>query len=254
MLKSFRIGRRLNRGSRYARKGQVLSIDIEEGVVEAEVQGSRPDPYRVEIRVSTLPEEAWQKVADVLAGQAYYAATLLSGRMPENIEDVFEEAEEPLFPQTGDDLRTDCSCPDWSNPCKHIAAVYYLLGEEFDRDPFLLFRLRGMSREEFMKLVADRGGHPARSGDPSPGPEAQEMDPEPLPLDPEDFWGEDGTGRDVGQAYTPSVQAALPRGLGKFPLWRGTEKLEDALEDIYKAASPTGMRAFLAETGDEDEQ
>jgi len=63
-----------------------------------------------------------------------------------------------LFPQKQRDLKTNCSCPDWSNPCKHIAAVYYLLGEEFDRDPFLIFRLRGIAREDFVKLLSKAGG------------------------------------------------------------------------------------------------
>jgi len=70
--------------------------------------------------------------------------------MPDNIEEVFREQKVSLFPEKLKDLQTDCSCPDWSNPCKHIAAVYYLLGEEFDRDPFLIFKLRGLDRDELV--------------------------------------------------------------------------------------------------------
>jgi len=106
--------------------------------------------------------------------------------------------------------------------------------------------------ETFIELVADKDGQPAGSGNPSPPPDAMETTPEPLRQAPDAFWGEDSHGRDLGEAFKPSAQAALPRGLGKFPLWRGTEKLQDALEDIYKAASPAGMQAFLGETGDEN--
>ena len=140
VLESFDIGARLSRGRSYARRGQVLSIDIDKGTVKAEVQGSRPRPYRVNVAVKTLVSEEWSKLADVLATRAIFSAKLLAGAMPENIEEAFKDVGLSLFPNKGSDLETDCSCPDWSNPCKHVAAVYYLLGEEFDRDPFLILK------------------------------------------------------------------------------------------------------------------
>ena len=78
--------------------------------------------------------------------------------MPQDIEQAFADSGLSLFPAKMKDLETDCSCPDWSNPCKHIAAVYYLLGEEFDRDPFLIFKLRGMEREGLVGLLKSAGG------------------------------------------------------------------------------------------------
>ena len=144
VLESFDIGARLGRGRSYARGGQVLSIDIAKGKVKARVQGSRPKPYDITIDVKALSPAEWKKLVGVLAGQALFAAKLLAGEMPQDIEQVFQEAGLSLFPSKLRDLTTDCSCPDWSNPCKHIAAVYYLLGEEFDRDPFLLFKLRAV--------------------------------------------------------------------------------------------------------------
>ena len=137
---------RLTRGRSYARSGQVLNLDITPGRVDSRVQGSRPQPYKVRIEIEPLTEKEWNKVADAMAAQAVFAAKLLAGEMPQNIEEAFAAAKVSLFPEREDDLDTDCSCPDWANPCKHIAAVYYLLGEEFDRDPFLIFKLRGMSR------------------------------------------------------------------------------------------------------------
>ena len=134
-LEQFRIGARLSRGRSYARRGQVISIDIRNGTVEAQVQGSRKRPYDVEISVRTIGQADWERLRQALAEQPVIAASLLAGRMPENIEDTFKAVGLSMFPERGDDLETDCSCPDWSNPCKHIAAVYLLLGEEFDRDP-----------------------------------------------------------------------------------------------------------------------
>src|SRR5205809_401054 len=80
-----------------------------------------------------------------------------AGEMPQDIERAFTGAGLSLFPESGREIATACSCPDWSNPCKHVAAVYYLLGEAFDRDPFLIFRLRGMDRDEFTSVLFESG-------------------------------------------------------------------------------------------------
>ena len=150
VLESFKLGARLARGRTYARGGQVLAIEVGKGAVTAQVQGSRPRPYDVTIRMKTLGDGQWEQVLRVLSGKALFVAKLLAGEMPQDIEEVFRQAKVSLFPEKRGDLRTDCSCPDDANPCKHIAAVYYLLGEEFDRDPFLLFRLRGLGRDELL--------------------------------------------------------------------------------------------------------
>lgn len=156
MLESFGWANRLQRGRSYARGGNVLDIDIQPGMVKAEVQGSRPRPYRVTIRVQPLSDKEWDRVISAMAGKAIFAARLLAGEMPEDIEEAFASSRVSLFPESSGDITTSCSCPDWANPCKHVAAVYYLLGERFDGDPFLLFRLRGRSREELMEALRQR--------------------------------------------------------------------------------------------------
>jgi uncharacterized Zn finger protein len=88
-----------------------------------------------------------------MAYKAVFSASLLSGEMPQIIEEAFSDCGISLFPKKGADLETDCSRPDWSNPCKHIAVVYYLLAEQFDRDPFLIFKLRGKSNEEIVEAL-----------------------------------------------------------------------------------------------------
>jgi uncharacterized Zn finger protein len=155
---------RLSRGRSYARSGQVTRLDVGAGGVDARVQGSRPTPYRVAIRFRRLTEAEWAAVADAMAAEALYGARLLSGEMPERIEDAFRAAGVTLFPADESDLETDCTCPDWANPCKHVAAVFYLLGERFDADPFLMFVLRGRTQAQIVEALRARrtGGAVAR--------------------------------------------------------------------------------------------
>jgi uncharacterized Zn finger protein len=247
VLENFDIGARLNRGRSYARKGQVMNVEISKGAVKAKVQGSSSRPYQITIRIKALAERDWKKLARALSCEAVFAAKLLAGEMPQEIEQVFTRAGLSLFPAKLRDLETDCSCPDWSNPCKHIAAVYYLLGEEFDRDPFLVFRLRGMSREELIELL-DATGAGAVHATPAPHarPEAAEASREPLAADAETFWRGGDLHADLfGEVTPPPVSAALPRRLGGFPFWRGTERFLEALEPIYARASARGLDVFL---------
>ena len=240
-LEQFSIGARLSRGRSYARRGQVLSIDVQNGVVEAQVQGSRKRPYDVEISVRTIEAGDWERLRQALAEQPVIAASLLAGRMPENIEDTFKAVGLSMFPEKGDDLETDCSCPDWSNPCKHIAAVYLLLGEEFDRDPFLIFRMRGMDREDLL------GEEFRQSAQTIEGPP---LAPEPLPEDPDVFWANplpELAGVDLGTATVPDMHAALPQQLGRFPFWQGELELIPALRGIYAKASQGALDVYLGQ-------
>jgi len=257
VLESFNIGARLGRGRSYARQGQVTAITIDKGRITAAVQGSRPKPYDVTITVKGIATSGWKKLIQAISGQALFAANLLAGQMPQDIEDAFKAVGLSLFPKQLKDLHTDCSCPDWSNPCKHIAAVYYLLGEEFDRDPFLLFKLRGLSREELVRLLGDHS-HPkkkknGKSRIESAGLMEQEQKepsppPEPLTVDPAAFWGDSVVSEGhLGDVQLPPVTASLPKRLGHFPFWRGEERFLDAIEPIYAAASPLGMDVFLGE-------
>jgi uncharacterized Zn finger protein len=152
-------GGRLTRGRTYARQGQVIDLEIGPGQVDAQVQGSRKAPYRVRIAMPVASGAQWARIVDVLGAQAGYAARLLAGELPHEIEEVFVEAGVVLFPSPASRLATDCTCPDWANPCKHVAAVCYLVAEAFDSDPFLLLTFRGRAREGLLvELRARRGG------------------------------------------------------------------------------------------------
>ena len=150
VLESFGLTGRLARGRNYARRGQVLGFEISTGYVTAQVQGSRPKPYRVRIQVTPLTTPQWRQVGQALAGQALFRAKLLAGEMPREIEEVFADCGTPLFPRSARDLDMSCSCPDWGVPCKHLAAVCYVLAEAFDIDPFGILAWRGRDREELL--------------------------------------------------------------------------------------------------------
>jgi len=251
VLESFNIGSRLGRGRSYARRGQVISIAIDKGVVKARVQGSRPKPYGVTIRVKTLSGANWNKLARMLSHQAIFAAKLLAGEMPQDIEVAFEDAGLSLFPEKRKELDTECSCPDWSNPCKHIAAVYYLLGEEFDRDPFLILKLRGMNREEIVSLLGGTSRKTTsrytrgKSAISKTGEEVSLL-LEPLVSDVSAFWDGSSLSDDLfAEVQIPPMTAALPKRLGSFPFWRGEQRFLDAIDPIYIQASSRGMDLFL---------
>jgi len=158
VLESFGMGGRLERGRNYARTGQVMSLSLSTSMVVALVMGSRSTPYRARIGVKKFSDADWRRIERALADQAIFAAKLLAGEMPPEIEGVFTELGLTLFPETLRELSMDCSCPDWEVPCKHLAATCYLLAESFDTDPFEILAWRGRGREDLLdNLRALRG-------------------------------------------------------------------------------------------------
>jgi uncharacterized Zn finger protein len=166
VLESFGLSTRLSRGRNYARSGQVLSLSIGTGHVTAKVQGSRVKPYSVKLTVDPLTTRQWRRVEEALAARAIFRARLLAGEMPAEIEEVFADCGTPLFPHSPRDLEMTCSCPDWEVPCKHLAAVCYVLAEAFDDDPFAMLAWRGKGRDDLLAALrrlagggrADEGG------------------------------------------------------------------------------------------------
>jgi uncharacterized Zn finger protein len=217
----------------------VLSIDVSAGKVRAQVQGSRPTPYSVTIELRPLEDAQWQRVIDALAEQAIFAAQLLAGEMPQDVEQVFDAARAPLFPRSARDIRTDCSCPDSANPCKHIAAVHYLLGERFDEDPFLLFELRGRTRDQVVEALR------ARRADSAGGSDSKESHHiEPVPSLAEQLSGFYQAGAELEsldvQIAAPEIEAALLRRLGPAPAGG-----DDALRAIYRRVSERAIERVV---------
>jgi uncharacterized Zn finger protein len=231
VLETLNLGGRLQRARTYARKGQVLNVDIAPGAVRAEVQGSQPKPYRISIGVQTFGEAERKRLSTELAQSPYFLAKLMTGAMPQDIETLFAAARVSLFPARASELHTDCSCPDWSNPCKHIAAVYYLLGEEFDRDPFLIFRLRGL---DLSALLAGLATVAVDDEVPVAVDEAPALALGATP--PEGFWEGSRPEVDLAVSAVGETHAPLLLRLGNLPFWRGEEPLREALEPAYAVA------------------
>jgi uncharacterized Zn finger protein len=171
VLEDIGLGSRLARGRTYARKGQIISMEVAAGSVTALVQGSRSRPYRVRIGIAAFGKSEWAQAESALADSAWYAAQLLAGEMPPDIEDLFTGLGLPLFPATARELSLDCTCPDSAVPCKHVAATFYLLAEAFDDDPFAILAWRGRERDELLANLhaARTDGPPAADRDERPG-------------------------------------------------------------------------------------
>jgi uncharacterized Zn finger protein len=142
---------RLPRGRTYARHDRVSSLEVRVGEVTADVQGRRRTPYRVRLRVRQFTATEWSAVIDAIASRSGHAAALFDGELLPEIVDDAAAAGVELFPGAGE-LVPSCSCPDWADPCKHAAAVCYLVAQALDEDPFGLFHLRGRPRD---RLLAD---------------------------------------------------------------------------------------------------
>jgi uncharacterized Zn finger protein len=150
LLDSYRFKKRLERARNYARQGNVLSIEFKGAKVLAKVQGSEVEPYTVSLSLDSFSDEEWGYIIETMSKRALFSAKLLAGEMPQNIEEVFTANGLSLFPFTLGDVHSKCSCPDKANPCKHVGAIYYQLGDRFSEDPFVLFQLRGRTKEQII--------------------------------------------------------------------------------------------------------
>ncbi|NOR77640.1 MAG: hypothetical protein GQ523_04285 [Methanophagales archaeon] len=253
VLESFNMGARLTRGRSYARKGQVVSIDVQKGIVTANVQGTRSKPYSVRIQLDPISEPNWEKVTEAMASKAIFAANLLSGEMPHDIESAFSEAGLSLFPSSKNELATNCSCPDWANPCKHIAAVYYLLAERFDEDPFLIFKLRGRTKSEIIDALRDKRASSAES---EAIASASDTGERVIPLSEclDSFWhAGDALDSFSVNPNRPEVENAILKRLGDAPFAIGKANLASLLAKAYEVASSAALQKAAGESEEDAE-
>lgn len=234
---------RLARGRTYARAGRTHDLVVEAGCVRAQVTGSRPKPYKVSLELAQLTEAVWTRAIAAMAEEARFSAELLSGQMPHSIDEAFATAKASLFPVRAGDLVTDCNCPDYANPCKHVAATHYVLGEAFDRDPFLLFELRGRSKDQVLAaLRAARGGEPEAPQT----PERPVMHLERV----------DAADYDKPRAALPALRfsfleptahGALLAQLGAPAAWSGDASPADLFQPVIRAAAERARAIALGD-------
>ncbi|WP_433936559.1 hypothetical protein AB3662_17955 [Sorangium cellulosum] len=246
---------RLARGRTYARAGRTHDLTVKPGLVVARVTGSQPKPYKVILTLARLDDATWAKAIAAMAKRAKFAAELLAGRMPEDIDEAFRSAGASLFPERPEDLTTACSCPDWVNPCKHVAATHYVLGEALDRDPFLLFELRGRTREQVIEALraARAGAAPGKRTGAGKAPPC-EKDAPPIAtvtlgeMAASDFdaWREPPPALDVA-LEPPAAHAALLTQLGEPPGWNEERSPAELLGPLIRAASERAREIAMAE-------
>lgn len=269
----------MSHGRSYARQGRVIELEFEKGSATAMVQGSRDAPYLVRMHFTLLSAADWRRVLGALGEDAELGGALFRGEFPQRVEEAFTSLDLSLFFSTQGDLKAACSCPDQANPCKHVAAVYYALGEEIDRDPFLLFRLRGLDRKSLMEALARTPAARAAMVAPPTNAEVQahrgaevlsrehhgQTDPvnemegrqpreEPLPEEPGLFWaGIEGEREEEGgeEVRIPKVSGALAQRLGGYPFWRGNNSYGVVMDQIYRASSLVGLSIYLEESDPE---
>jgi len=145
---------RLPRGKKYAEEGAVSHFTVSPGEIQAKVHGRKT--YNVTLGLPALSGTQWERALEGIHAEARFVASLLAGEMPQGLDETFREAGASLYPRVPKELQTHCDCPDWANPCKHVAAVCYIMAEALDRDPWLLFDLRGRTREEVLEALQAR--------------------------------------------------------------------------------------------------
>ena len=145
---------RIPRGARYARNGSVKEIKLQGNVILAKVSGSRPRPYSVRIVVPPFTSGQVEKLIDKLISKPGIISGLLNRELDPEILAVAQSCGLEIFPGRWDDLEMNCSCPDWAVPCKHLAAVVYMLSREIDNNPFIVFRMHGL---DLLEELGKRG-------------------------------------------------------------------------------------------------
>lgn len=255
LLNSYRFKKRLERARNYAREGNVLNIEFKGSEVLAKVQGTAPEPYDVSLSIDPFTEEDWNYVVETMATEAIYSAQLLAGEMPHNIEKVFTSNGLSLFPFTLSDIHSRCSCPDPKNPCKHIGAVYYQLGDRFSEDPFVLFQLRGRTKEQILndlrRLRSTGTGKPESNRDHSPAQFHEDKHTENIqnpqtPLNLEQFWQYCEPLDSSLVVIAPSDNRTILDVLGSVPLAStDAQVVKQYLDRVYQTISQQAVMSAL---------
>ncbi len=253
-LEDFTDSGRLGRGRSYARNGKIKEYRISNGKITAKVRGSinpyfgvyKEPLYNTTIEIKAIPTADWSKAIAYLGSKASLVSKLLLGEVPDNIEEAFAQLNLHLLPHSRQDFNTSCSCPDWSNPCKHIAGVYYLVASELDQDPFLLFELRGISRSKLQQELAKSPLGKVLSS---------AIDTKEIPVEPveslhtrtervqvsascssKEFWlGDKRLPQTVEPASPASISASVVKKGGDFPpFWKKDSSFIELMEELYQ--------------------
>ncbi|MEM7648583.1 MAG: SWIM zinc finger family protein [Cyanobacteria bacterium P01_A01_bin.70] len=243
---------RLSRGRAYSKPNRLLHFDIKDGTVVAQIRGNvnpyfgvhKEPRYNTVIDFEPISKAKWAAVIALMGSKASLISRLLLNEIPDNIEDSFATLGLHLLPASEHDFHTQCSCPDWSNPCKHIAGLYYRIATELDSDPFLLFELRGLPRADLQAQLAQTPLGQALAAELS----AEQQPPRPSDryftapqthpvgdLSLKDFWQGEKRLPTTMEVATPSpVSAVLVKKQGDFPeFWQRDNSFIETMEGLY---------------------
>lgn len=254
LLDSYRFKKRLERARNYSRQGNVLSIEFKGAKVLAKVQGSEVEPYTVSLSLDAFSDEEWGYVIETMSKKAVFPAKLLAGEMPQNIEEVFTSNGLSLFPFTLGDVHSKCSCPDKANPCKHIGAVYYQLGDRFSEDPFVLFQLRGRTKEQIITDLRQLRGEKLEGNTTVTPEEQQPISHTQYSVKLDSFWQYHEPLESSLVVITPSMSETVLDVLGPIPLSKTEDEVKSVtsgdvvtnyLQTLYKEVSQKAMLAAM---------
>lgn len=250
---------RLSRGKAYSQDNRVLHFEQNGGEIQAHIRGNinhyfgvtKEPLYITNIEFARISPAKWSAAIAVMASKASIISRLMLKEIPENIEDSFQLLGLNLLPDQGD-FKSDCSCPDWSNPCKHIAGVYHRLAQEIDRDPFLIFELRGLPKEKLLKELAKSPLGQALAD------ELQSEKQPPCPVetyyqplktlkaennkDVKQFWqGKKRLPQTIQQVIPSPVSGIVIKKQGDFPsFWHRDNSFIEAMETLYDQVKTKG--------------
>ncbi len=257
-LEEQQLGARLGRGRSYALSGQVLSLEIKPGLAKAVVQGGSKEAYTCEIRFEVAKPKEKARIVDRLLARPMLISQLLIHTLPEEVERLFRAEGYPLLPSTPDAFEASCTCPDPINPCKHLAAVLFILIEAIEQNPLLLLELRGITladltdgdpieegKAEFQPEEGDTLVEESNSASAVDG----EDEPEDFEADPDFFWrGAEIAPPDYGPAPAQNTKMPLIHRLGPIPFWRGDQRFVQTLEQCGERASTEGWEVWAGES------
>lgn len=253
-IESFTDSARLGRGRSYARGGKILEFAVNKGKIEATIRGSvnpyfgvYTEPrYHTVVEIKAIAKKDWSKIVQSMAKNASFVSKLLLNEVPENIESSFREVNKNLLPRSESDFQTSCSCPDWSNPCKHIAGLCYRFASELDEDPFLIFELRGLTQEQLHQELAKTPLGQALIA----GLKTEELTPDPVTsyytrprtkqfnaaTSLKEFWqGQTITPPPISETRKTNVSGILVKKAGDFPeFWHRDTSFIATMEELYQ--------------------
>ena len=247
-------------GLEYARLGQTKRLTIEETLCEGVIQGRSDKPYTTTLELSQFDAESQERVISAMADQVRYAAKLLSGELPSNIEDVFAPLGLKLFPAEPQDITPKCSCPDWSEEkpwCKHAVCLSALLAERMGDDPMIIFGLHGMPSQELIDGLRQKRAVGVQGPGPAPVllqhvPGVSDVPSAPLDDSLGSFWE---VGDELKQLDTPieppTLNCVLLRRLGSSPFPEGRFPLIGLMATCYQLIGEHAIRED--ESGEEQD-